>query len=131
MRQQQDKIPEYFQVTIFDAMILYFNTMRASQLGWSDADLTTREFVEEAKNRAIRISRANLESMISSCVLNAEARPSKFFWHPFDKSVAIFIKELMRHKNDKQFYYDMYYNFLTTSKGKDRLSSLESGESNG
>ena len=110
-------VPEAFNVTLFDAMVLYFNTMRAKQLGWGDADLSVQDFIQDAKRFAIKIKRKDLEAMIWACVQNAEARQSKFFWHPLDKSLGTFIKELMRHQSDKQFYYDMYYNFFKQTKG--------------
>ncbi len=117
-------VPDSFQVTLFDAMILYFNTMRAKQLGWSDADLTVKEFVEEAKRYAIKIDRKDLESMLYACVQNAETRKTKYFWHPFDKDLGTFVKELMRHHSTKQFYYDIYYSFFKEAKGRSTPATL-------
>lgn len=107
------RLPDSFPVTLFDAMILYFNTMRAAQLGWNDADRSLSQFIKEAKRRAIDISRADLEAMIAACVQNSEVKEADYFWHPKGKKLKGFIQELMRHKATEQFYYDTYYNFFT------------------
>lgn len=107
------KIPDKFAVTVFDAMVLYFNTMRAAQLGWTDADRSLQQFIKEAKKRAVEVKREELEAMIAACVFNSETKEANYFWHPMRKPLKGFIQELMRHKETEQFYYDTYYNYFT------------------
>lgn len=119
-----------FTVTLFDAMVLYFNVMRASQLGWNDADKGLQQFIKEAKTNAITIKREELESMLAACVQNSEAREANYFWHPTKKTLKGFIKELMRHQSTEQFYYDTYYNYFTNVKrvGKDQIAAQNDKE---
>jgi len=117
LHKRSDDLPEEFAVTIFDAMILYYNTMRATQLGgWTDADQSIASFIRKAKKHAIQIKRADLEAMLACCVQNAELRSEDgYFWHPTRKGLKGFIQELARHKSTEKFYYDTYYNFFTST----------------
>lgn len=119
------KIPDKFTVTAFDAMVLYYNTMRAAQLGWTDADRSMQQFISKAKEKAIEIPREELEAMLAACVYNSEAKEGgNYFWHPMRKLLKGFIQELMRHRSTERFYYDTYYNYFTKMK---RANTAETG----
>lgn len=114
----EQQLPDTFAITVFDAMVLYYNTMRASQLGWTDADKGIEQFIRDAKQQAIQIKRGELEAMLASCIQNSEADNVDYFWHPLRRGVKAFIKDLTRHKSDEVFY-NTFYNYFTTVKHKE------------
>lgn len=117
-------IPERFAVTLFDAMVLYYNVMRANETnGWANGDKTLDAFVKEAKLKAIQIPRQDLEDMLHACVMNDEQGPEAF-WHPLKKPLRSFVTSLMRHQSTGAFFYNTYFNFFTEYRARRGLPNI-------
>lgn len=113
-----DKIPKRFSITLFAAMVLYFNLYRARKsVGYSDPEHRFADLDKMLKNTKISLSRDEVESLLWNSVILHEQNE---FWHPEDVTIDEFIRQVVRWVQHR-VYFDKFYNFFRGLKPKKKV----------
>lgn len=133
-RKGRNQLPDEFNISLMDLIVLYFNVIKArdvDSIGYENTEETYSNFLRRVRDIRVVIKKADLEAALwAAGALDEE----KQFWHPNKWPFKRFVTSAIQHKQ-LQYYFDRIYSKFVSKKPRsedsDReiFSSNEGGES--